>query len=59
MPPPPAQMTITPRSSSVRITSIPKIRWGAGEGTARRMLSLSAMNDQPFSRSSRAASAVS
>ena len=59
MPPPPAQMTITPWSSSVWITSMPKIRFGAGEGTARRMLSPSAMNVQPFSRSRRAASAAS
>ena len=38
---------------------MPKIRFGAGEGTARRMLSPSAMNAQPFSRSRRAASSAS
>ena len=41
------------------MTWMPKIRLGAGEGTARRMLSPSAMNAQPFSRSSRDASAAS
>ena len=39
----------TPCSSSARITWMPKIRFGAGEGTARRMLSPSGMNAQPFS----------
>ena len=41
------------------MTSMPKIRFGSGEGTTRRRLSPSAMNVQPFSRSSRAASAAS
>ena len=58
MPPPPAQMTIDPASSSVRIAGVPKMRLGSGEGTTRRMLSPSGLNAHPFSACRRAASSA-
>ena len=49
MPPPPAQMTIVPFSSSHLIGRCSKIRVGAGEGTTRRQRSPSGLNAQPYS----------
>jgi hypothetical protein len=36
MPPPPAQITTQLCSSIQRTGSMPKIRWGSGDGTTRR-----------------------
>jgi hypothetical protein len=36
MPPPPAQITTAPRSSSASMAWISKIRLGCGDGTTRR-----------------------
>ena len=58
IPPPPAQMTTVPCSSSQRIGRISKIRFGAGDGTTRRSRSPSRLNTQPFS-AARAAAASS
>jgi hypothetical protein len=38
MPPPPAQITMTSWSSNSLITSISRIRFGSGDGTARRKM---------------------
>ena len=59
IPPPPAQITTTPCSSSHRIGRISKIRFGAGDGTTRRRRSPSRLNTQPFSAASASASASS
>ena len=56
IPPPPAQITTQPCSSSHSTGSTPKIRCGSGEGTTRRKLSPSGLNSHPFSFASRAAS---
>ena len=47
-PPPPAQMSTTPWSSSQRIGRISKMCCGWGEGTTRRQLSPSGLKAQPF-----------
>ena len=52
-PPPPAQITTVPCSSSHRIGRISKIRFGSGDGTTRRQLAPSCLNAQPFSRGQR------
>ena len=52
MPPPPAQMTTAPCSSSQRIGRISKIRLGRGDGTTRRQLAPSGLTSQPFSAAS-------
>ena len=57
MPPPPAQITIVPCSSSHLIGRISKMRFGRGDGTTRRHLSPSCLKTQPFSAASRSASA--
>ena len=59
MPPPPAQITTQPFSSSDLIGLISKIRFGTGDGTTRRNLPPSGLNVHPFSASRRAASSAS
>ncbi len=49
MPPPPAQMTIVPFSSSHLIGRCSKMRVGTGEGTTRRQRSPSSLKAQPCS----------
>ena len=56
IPPPPAQITTVPCSSSQRIGRISKIRFGAGDGTTRRRWAPSRLNTQPFSAASASAS---
>ena len=58
IPPPPAQITTAPCSSSHRIGRISKIRFGAGDGTTRRRWSPSRLNTQPFSAASASAVGV-
>ena len=55
MPPPPAQITIVPCSTSIRIGRISKIRCGFGLATTRRNLSPSGAIVQPCSAASRSA----
>ena len=45
MPPPPAQITTTPCSSSQRIGRISKMRFGRGDGTTRRQLVAVGLDD--------------
>ena len=52
MPPPPAQMTTAPRSSSQVIGSISRIFLGSGEGTTRRHEDPSGLNVQPLAAAS-------
>src|SRR6201986_690585 len=52
MPPPPAQMTTAPRSSSQVIGSIYRIFLGSGEGTTRRQEDPSGLNVQPLAAAS-------
>ncbi len=56
MPPPPAQITSVPFSSSQRTGRSSKMRFGSGEGTTRRQRSPSGRITQPFSASRRRAS---
>ncbi|MNP24313.1 hypothetical protein D3C76_1170660 [compost metagenome] len=56
MPPPPAQMTTVPFSSSHLIGRISKMRLGRGLATTRRNLSPSGAMAQPFSLASASAS---
>ena len=58
MPPPPAQITTQPRSSSQRIWRCSKMRFGAGDGTTRRMLVAVGL-EGPAALGARAASASS
>jgi hypothetical protein len=59
MPPPPAQITTVPFSSSHLIGLISKIRLGSGDGTTRRHRSPSCLNAHPFSAASASAVALS
>ncbi len=58
IPPPPAQMTMVPFSSSHFTGRISKIRFGRGLGTTRRNLSPSGAMLQPFSAARRSASSL-
>jgi hypothetical protein len=57
MPPPPAQTTSDPRSSSHEIGSISMICCGSGEGTTRRQAAPSCRNTHALSLASASASA--
>ena len=59
MPPPPAQITIVPRSSSHLTGRISKIRCGMGEGTTRRHFCPSCLKIHFFSAAMRSASGLS
>ena len=59
MPPPPAQITTAPCSSSQRIGRISKIRRGRGDATTAPELAPSGLTTQPFASASAAASASS
>ena len=54
----PAQITTLPCSSSHSTGAMPKIRFGRGDGTTRRMLSPSGLNAHPFSAASCSASSA-
>ena len=58
MPPPPAQMTTAPRSSSQLIGWISTIRRGSGDGTTRRQADPSCRNAQPFLAASASAASL-
>ena len=59
IPPPPAQITTVPCSSSQRIGRISKIRRGRGDATTRRNFAPSGLTTQPFASASARASASS
>ena len=59
MPPPPAQMTTAPFSSSHRIWRSSKMRRGLGEGTTRRKWLPSGLTVQPPSAASASAVGLS
>ena len=59
IPPPPAQITTQPGSSSHLMGRRSKIRRGTGEGTTLRMLSSSGLNAKPRSAASLPASGLS
>ena len=58
IPPPPAQMTTAPRSSSQLIGAISRMRRGSGEGTTRRHAAPSGRNVQPLSAASASAASL-